>query len=69
MSNVHFLAQVSGHVTYNGYSTAEFVVQRTAAYVDQQDNHIAELTARHGMFKKRPVSGTLVLVDIRCLLA
>ena len=37
-------AQTSGRVTYNGYSTDEFVVQRTAAYVDQQDNHIAELT-------------------------
>ncbi len=33
-------------MTYNGYDTDEFVVQRTAAYVDQVDNHITELTVR-----------------------
>lgn len=43
--------QMSGSVTYNGYSTEEFVVQRTAAYVDQQDNHIAELTVMGACFQ------------------
>jgi hypothetical protein len=46
---------MSGTVTYNGYSTDEFVVQRTAAYVDQQDNHIAELTVRSAQTKSAPV--------------
>ena len=38
--------QVNGSITYNGYGFAECVVGRTAAYVDQVDNHIAELTVR-----------------------
>jgi hypothetical protein len=37
---------MSGSVTYNGYSAKECVVGRTAVYVDQVDNHIAELTVR-----------------------
>jgi hypothetical protein len=47
----HLFTQTSGSVTYNGYSTDEFVVQRTAAYVDQQDNHIAELTVSGSCFR------------------
>lgn len=39
-------AKVKGKVTYNGYEFDECVVGRTAAYVDQMDNHIAELTVR-----------------------
>lgn len=38
------LLQVSGEVLYNGIHTDQFVLGRTAAYVDQTDNHIAELT-------------------------
>ena len=38
--------QVRGDVKYNGYGFDECVVGRTAAYVDQNDNHIAELTVR-----------------------
>ena len=38
--------QVRGEVKYNGYGFDECVVGRTAAYVDQNDNHIAELTVR-----------------------
>ncbi|CAL8470297.1 g9839 [Coccomyxa elongata] len=37
---------VSGKVTFNGYGFDECVVGRTSAYVDQVDNHIAELTVR-----------------------
>ena len=33
-----------GKVTYNGKGLNEFVVQRTAAYIEQTDEHIAELT-------------------------
>ena len=35
-----------GKVTFNGYGFDECVVGRTSAYVDQVDNHIAELTVR-----------------------
>jgi hypothetical protein len=35
-------------VTYNGVPIREFFVQRTAAYIEQVDRHIAELTVRRG---------------------
>ncbi|CAK9326614.1 unnamed protein product [Citrullus colocynthis] len=38
--------QKSGRITYNGHGFNEFVPQRTAAYVSQQDRHIAEITVR-----------------------
>ncbi|XP_073124129.1 pleiotropic drug resistance protein 1-like [Henckelia pumila] len=38
--------QVSGKVTYNGSEMAEFVPQRTSAYISQYDLHIGELTVR-----------------------
>ncbi|KAL8497933.1 hypothetical protein ACS0TY_021327 [Phlomoides rotata] len=38
--------QVSGKVTYNGHGLNEFVPQRTSAYVNQQDWHVAEMTVR-----------------------
>lgn len=38
--------QVQGNVTYNGHSFKEFYVPRTAAYIDQTDNHTAQLTVR-----------------------
>ncbi|KAK9906410.1 hypothetical protein WJX75_001426 [Coccomyxa subellipsoidea] len=37
---------VNGRITYNGETFDRFVPQRTAAYVSQVDNHIAELTVR-----------------------
>ena len=33
-------------MTYNGHEMNEFVPQRTAAYVSQNDLHIGELTVR-----------------------
>ncbi|XP_022777146.1 pleiotropic drug resistance protein 1-like [Durio zibethinus] len=36
----------SGKVTYNGHDMNEFVAQRTAAYIGQNDLHIPELTVR-----------------------
>ncbi|KAK4590501.1 hypothetical protein RGQ29_020878 [Quercus rubra] len=36
----------SGKVTYNGHEMHEFIPQRTAAYVSQQDLHIGEMTVR-----------------------
>ena len=43
--------QVKGQVTYNGYRFDECMVGRTAAYVDQNDNHIAELTVRETLVR------------------
>ncbi|XP_059642945.1 pleiotropic drug resistance protein 1-like isoform X2 [Cornus florida] len=36
----------SGRVTYNGHGMQEFVPQRTAAYISQNDVHIGEMTVR-----------------------
>ncbi|KAJ6434978.1 hypothetical protein OIU84_000261 [Salix udensis] len=36
----------SGSVTYNGHAMAEFVPQRTSAYISQHDLHIGEMTVR-----------------------
>ncbi|EPS71654.1 hypothetical protein M569_03105, partial [Genlisea aurea] len=36
----------SGVVTYNGYAMKEFIPQRTAAYISQNDIHMRELTVR-----------------------
>lgn len=41
----HFL-KMSGKTTYNGHGLNEFVPQRTAAYVSQQDWFAAEMTVR-----------------------
>ncbi|PON39969.1 ABC transporter-like [Parasponia andersonii] len=38
--------QMSGSITYNGHGFHEFVPQRTSAYVNQQDWHVAEMTVR-----------------------
>ncbi|KAF7843299.1 pleiotropic drug resistance protein 1-like [Senna tora] len=38
--------EVSGRVSYNGHGMDEFVPQRTAAYISQNDNHIGEMTVR-----------------------
>ena len=35
-----------GLITYNGHRLSEFIPQRTAAYVSQNDDHIGELTVR-----------------------
>ena len=42
---------------YNGYGFEEFVVPRTAAYVDQSSNHIAELTVRETLDFAQRVQG------------
>lgn len=38
--------QFSGAVTYNGHGMKEFVPQRTAAYISQNDVHTGEMTVR-----------------------
>ena len=49
--------QFSGRVTYNGHEMSEFVPQRTAAYVDQNDLHIGELTVRETLAFSARVQG------------
>lgn len=38
--------RVSGSITYNGQTFSEFVPQRTAAYISQEDKQIGEMTVR-----------------------
>lgn len=38
--------QVTGEITYNGYTLAEFIPQKTSAYISQNDLHIPEMTVR-----------------------
>ncbi|KAJ3687421.1 hypothetical protein LUZ61_016585 [Rhynchospora tenuis] len=38
--------KVTGEITYNGYKLNEFVPQKTATYISQNDLHIAEMTVR-----------------------
>ncbi|KAM0938294.1 putative ABC transporter, AAA+ ATPase domain, ABC-2 type transporter, ABC-transporter [Dioscorea sansibarensis] len=38
--------KMSGDVTYNGYSLDEFVPQKTAAYISQNDVHMGEMTVK-----------------------
>ena len=40
------LLQTTGKVTFNGRTFKQFLPQRTAAYIDQVDNHYPELTVR-----------------------
>ncbi|KAL5135188.1 Pleiotropic drug resistance protein 1 [Glycine soja] len=47
----------SGKVTYNGHGMNEFVPQRTAAYVNQNDLHVAELTVRETLAFSARVQG------------
>ena len=32
--------QIDGRVTYNGHTFNDFLAQRTAAYVEQEDQHM-----------------------------
>lgn len=49
--------KVSGEMTYNGHTFKEFVPQRTSAYVNQYDEHMAELTVRETLDFSRRVQG------------
>lgn len=43
---MQLFVQLSGDITYNGKNFHEFQAVHTAAYVDQNDLHQAELTVR-----------------------
>ncbi|KAF1881323.1 hypothetical protein Lal_00023359 [Lupinus albus] len=47
----------TGKVTYNGHVMNEFVPQRTAAYVSQNDLHIGEMTVRETLAFSARVQG------------
>ena len=42
-------AQKSGVVTYNGRTFSEFLPQTASVYIEQEDQHLAELTVRETM--------------------
>ena len=50
--------QIKGDITYNGATFDEFVPQRTAAYIEQTDLHLPELTVRETMDFAARVQGT-----------
>jgi len=54
---LRLLDQFSGKVTYNGHGMNEFVPQRTAAYVNQYDLHIGEMTVRETLAFSARVQG------------
>ncbi|KAK7396464.1 hypothetical protein VNO78_17497 [Psophocarpus tetragonolobus] len=54
----------SGKVTYNGHAMDEFVPQRTAAYVNQNDLHVAELTVRETLAFSARVQGVGTRYDL-----
>ncbi|MFS7986544.1 hypothetical protein Hanom_Chr11g01011561 [Helianthus anomalus] len=54
----HSLIQISGDVSYNGYKLEEFVPQRTAVYISQNDLHISEMTVRETLDFSSRCQGT-----------
>lgn len=38
--------QTRGEISYNGYRLEEFVPQKTAAYISQNDVHVGEMTVK-----------------------
>ena len=42
----HSGLHVEGEILYNGTPLTEFLPQRTAVYVEQEDQHLPELTVR-----------------------
>ncbi|KAM0064290.1 putative ABC transporter, AAA+ ATPase domain, ABC-2 type transporter [Helianthus debilis subsp. tardiflorus] len=49
---------ISGDVSYNGYKLEEFVPQRTAVYISQNDLHISEMTVRETLDFSSRCQGT-----------
>ncbi|XP_073222746.1 pleiotropic drug resistance protein 1-like isoform X2 [Cicer arietinum] len=54
----------AGKVTYNGHAMNEFVPQRTAAYVDQNDLHMGEMTVRETLAFSARVQGVGARYDL-----
>ncbi|XP_076902028.1 pleiotropic drug resistance protein 3-like [Bidens hawaiensis] len=56
--------KMSGDISYNGYKLEEFVPQRTAAYISQNDLHIPEMTVRETLDFSSRCQGTGSRADI-----
>jgi ABC-type multidrug transport system ATPase subunit len=50
--------QLTGDITYNGHPLATFNPVRTAAYIDQIDNHLPLLTVRETLEYSRRFIGS-----------
>lgn len=50
--------QVKGRVTYNGHTLDEFVPQKTAVYISQNDLHTAQMTVRETLDFSARCQGT-----------
>ncbi|KAD3067411.1 hypothetical protein E3N88_35291 [Mikania micrantha] len=50
--------KINGDISYNGYKLEEFVAQRTAAYISQNDLHIPEMTVRETLDFSSRCQGT-----------
>jgi len=58
------LEQVSGKITYNGREMDEFVPERIAAYVSQDDLHSGELTVRETLPSLPNAKASVILTVI-----
>ena len=47
-----------GRVSYNGHALSEFIPERTAVYVTQEDQHMPELTVRETLDFSARCQGT-----------
>ncbi|XP_035835314.1 pleiotropic drug resistance protein 3 isoform X2 [Helianthus annuus] len=56
--NLEKILKISGDISYNGYKLEEFVPQRTAAYISQNDLHIPEMTVRETLDFSSRCQGT-----------
>jgi ABC-type multidrug transport system ATPase subunit len=54
---------IQGQVTYNGRTMDDFVVERASTYIEQVDEHMAELTVRETIDFAARVQGTGVRVQ------
>lgn len=52
------LFQMKGTVTYNGHKLDEFVPQKTAVYISQNDLHVAHMTVRETLDFSARCQGT-----------
>ena len=49
---------MDGSITFNGHELTEFIPQRTAAYISQNDSHIGTLTVRETLDFSARCQGT-----------
>ncbi|KAG6516429.1 hypothetical protein ZIOFF_026894 [Zingiber officinale] len=61
--------KVSGEITYNGHRLDEFVPQKTAAYISQNDVHLGEMTVKETLDFSARCQGVGVRYDLLSELA